>query len=55
MCEACSQDPQLVGLAKDWGKVSRYGTIRIEGMTVDFVRRTPSIYEMLLEKPARFF
>ena len=57
MWEACRQDPCLVGIAKDWkntGK-SRFGTIRIEDMTIDFVRRTPSIYEMLLEKPARFF
>ena len=57
MWEACRNDPCLVGIAKDWkntGK-SRFGTIRIEDMTIDFVRRTPSIYEMLLEKPARFF
>ena len=56
MWEACRNDPCLVGIAKDWkntGK-SRFGTIRIEDMTIDFVRRTPSIYEMLLDKPARF-
>ena len=55
MWEACRNDPCLVGIAKDWknGK-SRFGTMRIEDMTIDFVRRTPSIYEMLLDKPARF-